>query len=270
MTHPEEGELLALLDGEAGTGPVEGHVEACATCRTAMNRLRIQRQRVSAALEVLEAGFPSPDGLERIRARAAGDSAGAPADAGGAGGRGGGWWFRAVPLGRAAIFFLLLAGTASAALPGSPVRDLLRAVWGDDSPTGGMASTDTSVGGVEILDRASVSQGDGVWLALPPEGDMDVIFTGPVGDPGIRMVVVDGGRVGAFARGPAEFRTGARALAVELNGGGAEAHLPRSAAVLRVRLDDRILMRLEDGVVEVAAGLVQLSDSVWLWPGRDP
>lgn len=268
MTHPEEGTLLALLDGEAGMGPVEGHVEACTACQGAVSRLRTERLQTSTALAVLEAGDPRPDALERIRAGAAAGASGTFTNGGGP--KDGGRWFQTVPLGRAAIFLLLMAGTASAALPGSPVRDWIRAVWSNDPQGGVTASTETSSEGAEILGRSPASQGDGVWLALPLEGGVELSFSGPVGEPGIRLVVGDGGRVGAFARGSAEFRSGVRALSVELNGGGAEAHLPRTAGLLQVRLDDRLLMRLEDGVVEAAAGLVQLSDSVWLWPAPNP
>lgn len=112
MTHLDEGEIQAYLDGELSRAErvrVVEHLVACVTCRGAHDELREVGSVVAGALPLLDDG--SAPRLDRAPAAAAAAGArSAPARHIG-------------PLVRAAVLVLVVAAAASAAVPGSPIRE---------------------------------------------------------------------------------------------------------------------------------------------------
>lgn len=118
MTHAEYGTLLSFMDGELSETEVstlESHLAACTGCREELEDVRLLSDEVSRALGVISAVPPVSDARARLDARVATERRRPrrlvlP------------WEFATAGLLKAAAVVLLLAGAASAAIPGSPVR----------------------------------------------------------------------------------------------------------------------------------------------------
>lgn len=116
MPHPNDGHLLAWLDGELEPEDASGvreHLEACAECRARADGLRAESEAFSQAVLVLDdraTGLADPGPLPIAAAMSA--RAGRV--------RKTGW-----SLARAAGLILVAAGAAAALVPGSPLREWL-------------------------------------------------------------------------------------------------------------------------------------------------
>jgi anti-sigma factor RsiW len=122
MNHAGEGLLQAYIDGEV-TGPaaadLSAHVGACAVCDTELRELRRASEIFHGAMARLDAAAPRA-AAPRVPTRVAEpviDLAGERARRAPALGR-----FAAGSLARAAALVLLVAGGATAMIPGSPLR----------------------------------------------------------------------------------------------------------------------------------------------------
>ncbi|MGD8277202.1 MAG: zf-HC2 domain-containing protein, partial [Gemmatimonadota bacterium] len=132
MTHAEYGTLLSFVDGELNETEVsalESHLAACAGCREEFEDVRLLSDEVSQALGLISAVPSIADARARLDARVA--DARQPARLAMP------WHFATAGLLKAAAVVLLVAGAASAAIPGSPVRRWAEALF--DRVSGGPA-----------------------------------------------------------------------------------------------------------------------------------
>jgi hypothetical protein len=166
MMHPHDGTLQALLDEAVAPGEQEAlsrHLRGCAACSRRLEELRWSLARALDLLPVLDR--PAPAGAHRAFARRRTRASWGPA------------------LGRAAVL-LLFAGTAAAAVPGSPVRDWLADRWRDadaDVPAEPGVEAPVRAPRAEPRPFPSVS-------LLPAEGRMRVVLVRSA--PGLRLRVV--------------------------------------------------------------------------------
>ena len=256
MSHPAEGTLQALLDGElprAERAEVERHLQACAVCRAEADLLLGAAARLTAALGPLDRPAPTERALaatsrQRWR-RWVGVDAGQV-------------------LRRAAVLVLGVAGVASATVPGSPVRGWITGVLervqvssapaGDSTATAAAAGTAAgaadSAAAAGVAGSAAQPAGSAAGVSVLPElGRVRVVLTEPSPDLRIRVRLSDDSYSDVRATGRASgarFRTGPGRI--EVSGAGAgevEVVLPRAARSAVVEVDGRPYFRKDgDGI----------------------
>lgn len=222
----QEGRLKAWLDGELP--PEEANVlarrvEEDFALRNAVEELRGQDARVREILDRL--GDPTPP-TERVRTavtRARRES----------GRRGRPRWSR---LAQAAALVLFLAAGASAALPGSPVHEWLRAALGDPTPTDGAIPTNGPVG------RAGP---DETGLAMVPhEGAMRIELVDLPRDAEIVVRLTDQSRVGVFGLSDSglEWEGEAGRIRARARSGPIRVELPRELDAADLLVNGRVYL----------------------------
>jgi hypothetical protein len=235
MIHAAEGLLQAYIDGEvegSAAAQLALHVTRCAECAAELDRLRTAGAGVAAALALLDV----PRGADattqawwRVR-HSRGSRTGRLLTWG---------------VGRAAALLLVAAGVASAALPGSPVREAI-AGWlagGEDTETAGApgsapaASRETPTPErVTELRRAEMT-------VLPVDGRVRVLIWAASSDATVRVNFVSGERVSVQAggeEGEVRFRSGPGRIEVyDLGPGHAVVNLPSSLAQASIEVDGR-------------------------------
>lgn len=194
MDHPDDGRLLALLDGELPRDAAERvrrHLRGCAPCRSRRGELASAADTLSEAVGALDE--PSPDvEAASVRSAAAEPGSAGPAPTVGDGPGGGRSRDPGPSLGRAAmwkaaVLVLTVGAAASAAVPGSPVRDWVvesaRKVAGtfagerpSAEPSASPASDQASPSGVSIRAEGSAEvaiddPGSGLSLRVHTTGD---------------------------------------------------------------------------------------------------
>ena len=215
--HPSEGELQAFLDGELPADErarVAAHLAECGDCRAELAQLRAAGEIFSAAVHridtVTAAAVTAAHTavLHRAGSRRSGRPALQILPPSGA---------RAVAVRRAflraAVLVLLVAGAASAAVPGSPIRRFLVGLWHETTHLFGVrpaAPPPPARIRVAPAPRPAPSLPSGVSV-LPENGRVSVVVQGAA--PGLRVHVrvLDTDRASVEADGPAtsaHFRTG--------------------------------------------------------------
>lgn len=257
MSHPAEGTLQALLDGElprAERAEVERHLQACAACRAEADRLLGAAARLTAALGPLDRPAPTERALAAVSRQR---------------------WRRWVGvdagqvLRRAAVLVLGVAGVASATVPGSPVRGWIAQMLDRVQVTSAPAGDSVAAGGVPATaapaDSAAAAPGEAAPAAqpaaesaagvsvLPELGRVRVVLTHPSPELRIRVRLSDDSYSDVRATGRASgarFRTGPGR--VEVSGAGAgevEVVIPRGARSAVVEVDGRPYFRKDgDGI----------------------
>jgi len=239
MNHAAEGLLQAYLDGEAtgkAAAEIEGHMAGCDDCRAEVERMRARNLLVSSALQRLDLpAVQSANEQAWWRVRAA---ARKPA------GRGTGR-FAAGALARAAGILLVLAG-ALAAIPGSPLRQLIGRLLPDEAPVARAVTPPAPAAAQPApapapapLKRAELP---GVAM-VPTEGRVRVLVWSVQPGATIRVNLIDGSRVSVEAGSDAEdvrFRTANGRIEV-MNLGSADAviQIPRSLPFASLDVDGR-------------------------------
>lgn len=255
MSHPAEGTLQALLDGElprADRAEVELHLRGCSACRGEAERLRAAAAALTAALAHVDRPAPTERALAAASRRR---------------------WRRWVGVDtgqgmrRAAVLVLGVATVASATVHGSPVRGWIAglvhrvapsAARGPDSPAAapGGARDDATAGGPAAGAAAPgahpAASAAGVSV-LPELGRVRVVLTAPSPELRIRVRLSDDAysdvRASGLASG-ARFRTGPGR--VEVSGAGAgevEVVIPRGARSAVVEVDGHPYFRKDgDGI----------------------
>jgi len=251
MPHPNDGHLLAWLDGELepeeGTG-VREHLESCVACRGRADSLRRESEAFSRAVlalddEAVDLAGPGPLPIAEAMASVGSHRL-----------RRTGW-----SLARAAGLILVAAGAAAALVPGSPVRDWLAGLGGDGRP---IAET-PAVPAPEAETRPA----DGVEPTAtaisvePVAGSLVVNLRGFGRNSNVHVRLTDSGRASVRVVGTPEvprFVTGPGTLEViGAREGEIWVELPRSARDVVVRVDDEDAVRIEDGRLAI------------LWPVLD-
>jgi hypothetical protein len=228
MKHLDEGALQALLDGElpaADSRVAEAHLAACPACTRELGELRAIRQLLGRVLPAADVSPPvaaAQMGLRSRRARA----------------RRWGSDTRQALL-RAAGLVALLAGAASAAVPGTPVHRWLLEGTSKSEPTVRAPAAPV------VRPDATPAPASGVSI-FPEEGEVRVILHGPARGLRVRTRLVEGGRAEVAATGAAvgaRFRTGPGRIEVTSAGPGeVSIVLPAEATAAVVEVDGRTVM----------------------------
>jgi hypothetical protein len=244
MSHPDEGILLALLDGQLDDDQrraTERHVAECAACAAELRELRAMNGLFSRAVGAVEAPPRVAEALMAVRAR-----------------RAGAWGPTRRALGKAAVLLVGFAGIAYAAVPGSAFRHwIARAVSAPaatapaappplrPAPEAKPAPAEAALSGVSIT---------------PEAGAVRVVFSGSSPDLRVRARVSEGERVEVTASGAAasaRFRTGpGRIEVVGARAGEVTVLIPRSIRTAVVEANGRVLLSREDGRTRVLAPVV--------------
>lgn len=232
--HPDDGVLLALLDGELADerrSAVEAHVEGCDPCASRLDALTRASRRLAGALETLDVPPPDVEAAELVRAgrRAPGPGDWSPEE----GSR------RGAALLKAAALVLAFAGAAAAAVPGSPVHDWLS----------GLVRAAPEAGDAAPADRTSVPDREGVpGVAVQMEdGRVTVLVTRAPSGTSVTVRLTDGTEAGVWARG-GRYRTApGRIEVVEPSPDEVLVEIPSGAVEARITVNGRTVWTREDG-----------------------
>lgn len=228
MNHLDDGTLQAFLDDELPpdqrTGVAE-HLLGCADCRAAKESLSQANETFSEKIALLDVAPHSGTDVPGRRNRAL---------TGGA-------------FVKAASLTLLLAAAASAAVPGSPVREwIARAVMPDDG--------DDAVVEQPAERAMPAPRSAPAGVAVAADGPVDVVLTGLEGTT-IRLVETEEAAVAVSALGgqvDPVFVTGPGQLEVrDGEGGEVTVALPRSLDAARVLVDGRLYAEKVGGRLEI-------------------
>lgn len=233
MSHPHDGDLRALLDGELGRGDadrIRRHLSGCSTCRARRDELRGAEETVRRAL----AGTGSTVDLEAARRSVKRRLEAEPREPREPRGP-------RPALARAAAVALVLLGGAAIAVPGSPVRGWLDGLFDPDPAPEPPAVTAPDPGPGTDGDEAGPAE---IRLA-PASGSVVVELVDA--EPGTRVLVVrvDRESGGVTAGTGARFRTASGRTVVTGASGEVRVEIPRGAATARVIANGRVLLRKE-------------------------
>lgn len=235
MIHVEQGELQAYLDAEvtaSARAQIEAHVATCADCAAEAAQLRSASRIFASAVRTADVPAPAFAALTAVRAVAPVSKHNSR--------------FAGVSLARAAMMVLGFGALASAAIPGSPLRNwfgtALRNVGVIETPS--TATVPVTPETVPVETPAETPQSASLSIA-PVDGRVLVVLTNVSEDADIQVDLVDSGRASVQANGraaSARFRTGAgRIEVVGVTGGQIVIELPRTATDARVEVDGRTL-----------------------------
>lgn len=241
MGHPDEGQIRALMDGEAGeAGPeLEAHLQRCPRCAAVA---RDQEAALAALSEALALG-DAPLSPGRARRRV-------PQLARKKRGR---WVPARRYLSRAASIAIFFTAGAAAALPGSPVRQWVIQGW-EGLSRGGATGSRTPDTAVQPFAATGEAAGDlemvGASLTVK-EGGMTVRIGDVEENAEIRVILVEGDQVGVFAGEGTRFRTEAGSLEVRTPPGSVTVEVPRGAQGLELLVNGLLFLRQRGGETEV-------------------
>jgi anti-sigma factor RsiW len=234
--HPEEGILLALLDGELSLDEdraIRAHLAACASCTGDVAALEDSRVRVSVALggwdpaprvaaarAALLTRLQEAEGTGRGRGAPPAHPAITPLSPRPERRRPAGAprypaWLRA-----AAGLLVGVVGVGASTLPGSPVRD-----WWESRGETEEAATAAVAGTVDLPPASSPSE-VGVFV-VPEQGQVRIDLAGLPGGALVRVEWMDAGVVGVHALDGARFETGPGRVHAVVERGGVRVELPR-------------------------------------------
>jgi hypothetical protein len=225
MTHPDEGQLRALLDEELqerDVAELRAHVDSCVTCEATLRRAEETQVLTTALLDSID--VPAP--IERVRARLAERRAEAvrPKRRG---------WLGGGDLAKAALLLLGFSGAVAAAVhPASPLRRLLA----------GDATTETASTAPAEAPATLAAPAREVGVRLAVAVDAHVALTdAPVGGT-IEVSWVDENTAAVYAPEGTTFNTseGAGRIDAALAPGPVRIELPRAATRASLRVNDRV------------------------------
>lgn len=251
MPHPNDGHLLAWLDGELEpqeeTG-VRDHIESCVECRGRADSLRRESEGLSRALLVFDeqaAGLADPGPLPVVAAL---DARGRRRL------RRTSW-----SLARAAGLILVAAGAAAALVPGSPVRAWLESLGEDDRSV--VVAPAVPAAGLKTPSTAAIEPTAAGISVEPEAGSLVIDLQGFGRDSNVHVRLTGARRATVRVEGTPEvprFVTGPGTLEViGAREGEIWVELPRSARDAVVLVDGEDAVRIEDGHL------------VTLWPVQD-
>lgn len=262
MKHLEEGTLQAFLDSELDAqrrAEVMRHLASCPACAADLEVLRSAAETLTAVLGGIDRAPQVDAAYAAVRSAAphrrfvprVGLSGSRPESGAAAGAR------RALL--RAALLVLGLAAAASAAIPGSPLRQWLSDAWqrvaGMDAPTPTAPAPETPKPPEEL---AGIS-------ILPHAGEVRILVQAPAPDCRIRVRLVDGEQAAVYtagAAGGARFQTApGRILVTEAGPGEIRIELPRTARIAVVAVDGRELVVMETRSLRPVAPTLDATDT---------
>lgn len=241
MVHLTDGNLQAWIDGElAGEPEVEArvrhHVGACEECADRLTVLRQRSERFSRAMLALDEGTAAPADPGPLPLAATRGRARRP------------WRRTGWGLARAAGLLLVVAGAASAIVPGSPVRSWIGVLLSDDrAPSIAVDDISPRGEGVEAV-------GPTVVGVAADDGRVEVRLRDFGRDSKVHVRLTDAGRatvrVEDTGTGP-RFVTAPGQLEVIGTTGDVWVDLPRSAHESAVTVDGEPLVRVTDGEIRI-------------------
>lgn len=247
MTHLDEGQLLAVRDGESQ----HEHLAECADCRESLGELRGRRDVVSGALASLDA----PTDMEaarahlrkRLTARAAETADAVPLTPR----PGRAFW----SLSRAAGLLLVTAAGLSA-LPGSPVRNWASRALAPEVPEVGTEAAPAPT----PAPSSTEAEATGIRLAVP-RGPLRVIVDGAEAGTVIRVQFVPGADAAVFAPAGSRFTSGEGRLEARVTTGTVRIEIPRGVVPVSLEVGGRIYLRSTDAGLDVPGPVTQQNAS---------
>lgn len=243
MKHLDDGTLQAFLDHELTSGErasAAEHILACDDCREVRDDLARANAVFAEAMAAVDVAAP-----ERAAPTAR---------------DGGGLGLGAGSLVKAAGLVLLVAAAASAAVPGSPVRQW---ITGAVEPAPVVEPTVREIEPVEV-DAPVDAPPAGVSFA--PGDDVEIVITG-MEDATIRLVETDGRDVTVAARGATTdptFSTGSGVIEIRGGVGGVlTIQLPRSLRSARLLVDGELYAEKEAGALHLRVPADSDGAHVW-------
>jgi hypothetical protein len=244
MMHVDSGTLQAMLDDEVGARDrmtVQAHLVSCTECAAEFDELRQLAAEARSAFAMLDAYTPMLAGRVRVdpavRLQKRGFARFIPAS-----------------LARAAALVLLVAGAASAAIPGSPVRrlagDLIerasRLLAANDVPE----VTQAPVAETPAPIARDTTGGQAVQLA---DGAVRIEIYSATPGASIRVRVVNDRDAWVKTFGiPARYRSGSGWMNVyNVDAEGAVVDLPRGARAASVAVNGSLFYVYQNGVGRV-------------------
>jgi hypothetical protein len=245
MMHVDSGTLQAMLDDEVGARDrmtVQAHLVSCTECAAEFDELRQLAAEARSAFAMLDAYTPMLVGRVRVdpavrRVPKRGFARFMPAS-----------------LARAAALVLLVAGAASAAIPGSPVRRLAGDLIERASRLLGATSvpevTQAPVAETPVPIVRDTTGGQAVQLA---DGAVRIEIYSATPGASIRVRVVNDRDAWVKTFGiPARYRSGSGWMNVyDVDAEGAVVDLPRGARVASVAVNGNRFYVYENGVGRV-------------------
>jgi|SRR5690606_2632171 len=223
MDHAAEGRLQAYLDGELSAverAAVSGHLAACTACAEELGVLKEASTQLTLSLRLLDSTAPAPTSLDTAFARAGTERVAVVRRA----------------LLRAAGIVLFLAAGGAAALPGSPVREWVRAAW--DRGVGLFAGAGQDQAPAAPVEPLGIG-------AAPVDGQIRIALVDLPAGTEVRVRLVDSPVAWVEAPGavdsPVRFLRGPGR--VEVSGGSAgllRVDLPRRVADARVEVNGQL------------------------------
>ena len=245
MTHPGEGRLRTLLDGELSDSDAESaraHLDECDSCQALFTGLGEASTVVGVALRHLDTVAPPAGAKESVLARV-GMGSGDAREA-------------RFTFARAAIIVLFFGAVVATALPASPVRGWFAAGWDRavELFTGTAADESAALPADSAL-SAQTPESAGVRLEVET-GELLVLLQDI--EPGTVLDVrfVDGFQAAAFAAQPARFRTAEGRIEVIGGSGRIRVDIPRSVDVASIQVNGRMYIRKAGDELDVAGPIV--------------
>lgn len=263
MTHVEQGELQAYLDGEVGMrsrAQIESHIHTCQACAAELEELRDAARVFAFAMRRSDAEAPTVSALAAVSA-ARGDVVRRR------------FSLSRASLSKAAIFLIGFAALASAAIPGTPLHRWIASALSSTAPAPAPAPPATVEPAAEPAPApvAAPSEAPAALSIMPNEGRVVVILTDVAADAVIRVRLVDSDRAVVQAtRGAAHarFRTGpGRIEVVGVHSGEVSVDLPRGASDARVETDGRVLFQRDHEQIRLGAAAATGTNSEYVFKG---
>lgn len=267
MTHAENGTLLSFVDGEltgAQAALLEAHLEQCIPCRESLEELRSISREVSGALGlVAPAEIPVERAWARIgtlQHRPAAQPRTQPV-----------WQFASSGFLKAAAVVLLLAGVASAAIPGSAVRRwaaaLIDRVAGPGTPETVVKEPTAPIeSGAEGQSATAAAT-----VLLPIQGGqvrVSVHLADASASVVVRLVDGEGGIRTTTAEENIRFRTGPGYVDVYEVRTGVVIEIPRGLRSASVEVNGRLYWEKDGPDVRAHEPAVGGSGAEFVFPGR--
>ncbi len=274
MTHPGEGRLRTLLDGELSDSDAEsarGHLDECDSCQALLTRLGEASTVVGVALRHLDTVALPAGAKESVLVRVGMD----PRDAREASSTSTAEPTRTLDItpaeptappappvphrfafARAAILVLFFGAVVATALPASPVRGWITSGWDRAVELfTGTAADDSAAIPADSALSAQTPESGGVRLEVET-GELLVLLQDI--EPGTELDVrfVDGFRAAAFAAQPARFRTAEGRIEVIGGSGRIRVDIPRSVDVASIQVNGRMYIRKAGDELDVAGPIV--------------
>ena len=243
MTHPDDGILQSLVDGELSqleAAEVRTHLDACSECATRLEGLRDERRLLADALVA-----PTPD---PARVRAARQAVLARANGAGIAPVRSAWWRGS--LARAAGLVLALAGAASAAIPGSPVRVWLEQRLDPVPPEPVAVEVEAGTEPTVAIEPEEALQEAGIQLGVE-DGPLTVSITGLAPGARVEVLLVDADHSGVYAAAGARFSTTPGGLQAHVDGEYVRVELARSLEGADVEVDGSLYLRKQGDRLEL-------------------